>query len=143
MPNTLLSIITHYAANNTKHTTQSISERFAVHPDSYINYILYSALPPPYSFDGIRHTFSRDEENQTLKLVCTFWYLANGGKSHSAALRFEAEAINDQIRYRYSVVPESEFQSYNKLWSEIYLLNGGNPSRTEWPEWALGTISPN
>lgn len=142
MPDTLLSLITRYAVSRTKHPERSMLDRFAEKPDNCINYILRTALPAEYCYDGLRYTFSRTDNNQEFQITCTFWYLVSGGQSLCAALRFDAEATNGQIRYRFSVVPESAYRTYDKMWAELYLLEGGDPSRFEWPEWIHGIISP-
>lgn len=142
MPDKLLSLITHYAVNRTMHTKKSMLDWFAEKSDNCINYILRTALPVEYCYDGLRYTFSRMEDSQELRITCTFWYLTEGGRSLCAALRFYAEAINGQIRYRYSVVPESAYLTYDKMWAELFLLEGGDPSSFEWPEWTHGVIFP-
>ena len=142
MQETLLSVITHYAVSRTKHTAEHFSEWFAEHPDYYINYILRTALPVDFNFDGIKHTYFRLEESDSLQLTCTFWYLTSEGESTSAALRFFAEVEGPEIKYRYSIIPASGFPRYDKTGMDPEEVMNHIVSNHKWPNWTAGVIRP-
>lgn len=141
MPESLLSLITLYAVNRTAHSEQHMLERFAQHPDNCINYILRTALPVEYCYDGLKHTFSRIEESDSSQLICTFWYLSDG-ESSSAALRFSAESVQGEIHYRYTIIPATGFPTFDNMDKESQRFLAHLVSNHKWPKWTAGEIQP-
>ena len=134
--------MTRYAVNRTERTEEDMSDWFAEHPAYCINYILRTALPVEYCFDGLKHTFSRVERNDSIQLTCTFWYLTGDGRSTSAALRFRAEVVDEEISFRYTVIPASGFPEYDGTNMDPEELMDHVVSNHRWPKWTDGVIRP-
>ncbi len=142
MPETLLSLITRYAVNRTEWTEEEMADWFAQHPNYCINYILRTALSVAYCFDGLKHTFLRVEQSDSIQLMCTFWYLTSDGESTSGALRFSGEVVDEEIQFRYSVIPASGFPEYDGTNMDPEMLMDHIVLNHRWPKWTDGVIRP-
>lgn len=140
MTETLLSIVTDYSIERTGHPRQRMEKMFAEHRDNCINYILRSVLPVEYCYDGIKHTFSRVETDNSVQLTCVFWYLKDDGRSLNTALRFAAKVEGDDIEYRFSLVPAREFPLHKELRSDPERLMGVLVQNYRWTKWTTGFL---
>ena len=116
-----------------------MEEWFAEHRDNCINYILRSVLPVEYCYDGIKHTFSRVETDGSIRLTCTFWYLS-GSQPTNTALRFTAKVEGDDIRYRYSLVPATDFPIHKELRDSPDQLMEVLNRNYRWTKWTTGLL---
>ncbi len=139
--NTLIDTLARIISSRTEQGEQQVLNWFAEDSDNLLNWLLRDSLPSDYCFDGLKYVLSRTEDSYSVRLISTIWYLANGD-CLSAALQFDAEAIDARIHYRYSIVPERAYPSYDKMWAELLLLFCGDPSSFVWPESTSGVIVP-
>ena len=91
--------------NATGHHADQILSWLDSDPDLLLKWLLLTALPTDFCFDGLRHVFERVEDCDSINLVCTIWYLRRH-QNPGAALQFSARHLDSTVRYEYSVVPE-------------------------------------
>ena len=107
--------------------------------DIVFDWLLRTALPPEFCFDGIDYVFSLEESESSIEMLCTFWYLTDGA-SLRTALKASFWLDGDVVRYTVSIGPTREFSSYDKMWSELYLHWSGDSDRWEWGLHEAGKI---
>ena len=140
MPETLLSIVTDYSIERTGHSRDRMESWFAERSDNYLDYILRSVLPPEYCYDGIKYNFSRVESAESIDLVCVIWYLQDG-HSLNTALRFSAKVEGHDVRFRYSLVPATDFPLHKELLAEPDRLMEIIQQSYRWTPWNSGVLS--
>ena len=134
MSDTLKSVILKYAVNATGRSEEHFRAWFEERQDNYLNYILRTAIPPQYTYDGVKTYFVRKESENTLEIICIFWYLENA-RCLLTALKFNAFVENGEIKFNYSILPKS---IYDELLQNDLSLESVN--KCEWPAFSTGSI---
>lgn len=98
-----------YASENTDYSYNYFYDLFIKDGDNWLNYLLRSALPSEYTFDGIKEVCLREESKNHLELVAIFWFLTDRGRCLTSAFKFMANCIDDNIEYEYSIIPHERF----------------------------------
>lgn len=135
MESNLSLAIAKYAAKNTDLSFDYFCDWFKRDEKAYINYILRTAIPSGYTFDGIKEACFMDESENELNIMAIFWYLDNGNCLVSA-FQFLATYAQNTIEYSVSIIPKDDFDkldsSSESLCKDLSFFN--------WPKFLTGSI---
>lgn len=130
-------IMATYASANTDHSYEYFYDLFADDGESWLKYLLWTALPSEYTFDGVKEVCLREESENHIGLVATFWFLTEGGSCLVSAFQFAAECLDDNIEFEYSILPHDRFE---------WLVDSGKPickglAECVWPISERGSLN--